>query len=196
MTKRMFFALALTLGLIPMQAQAQLPTLLTVSGSVGGGLSLASAKIFNGTSIQDANFAGFNVGGKLKVGLPLSPVIIVGHLALNQLSASQSGTDYGFQIFSAGAGIEYILVPLPLLSPYLALDAALSSSKNTKPFDSDAINRTGIGIGAGVEIGIPLSPISIDVEAKYRFANLIGKVDGEENSNYVQIWATLVFKLL
>lgn len=183
----------------PKASQAQLPTLLSLKGSVGGGYSFGTGDFKAG----DNALSGFTYGGKLKLGLPLAPVKIVGILNNTAFSATSSGIDYTTNIFGAGVGVEFEL-PLPVVSPYLALDVALQSIKTTKPFEFDATNRTGLGLGIGAEIAIPLSPISIDVEAKYRFANLIGKQDAtiggvtvsEASINYVQIMAHVMFTIL
>ena len=88
------------------------------------------------------------------------------------------------------------------ISPYLGFDIFYSKIGDTKLTSSgggmsyeqtiEGVNRTGIGLGAGLQIGIiPL--IDIDVSAKYNINNLIGKEDGEETFSTINLSASVFF---
>ncbi|MDZ7766885.1 MAG: hypothetical protein U5K00_21130 [Melioribacteraceae bacterium] len=56
----------------------------------------------------------------------------------------------------------------------------------------DGENRTGMGIGGGLDFGI-LPMVDIDISAKYNINNLIGKEEGEETFSTLNYSATVYF---
>lgn len=68
-----------------------------------------------------------------------------------------------------------------------AVETPMGIDMPTGPTDS----RVGFGIGAGVDFDLPI--ITLNVEAKYNFMNLIGKVSGEEDKRYVTLSLGVVF---
>lgn len=154
---------------------------LSIEGGIGGGASIGESDF--------SNFKGYNIGGKLKLDVPIFPFTVVGHLIHNSLDYNSVNA----KIFSVGAGVEYPILFLPVLSPYISADASMNF------FSGDAqkkINRTGLGFGVGAELKIPGLPVNFDVEAKYRFDNMFGKESGEGTVNHLQIWAQILFPLL
>jgi len=188
--KKILIILAVLLFGLPSISSAQMEVIkpFTVKGGLGGGLSLGQSDI--------SDFNGYNLGGKLKFDIKAVPFTVVGHAHYNSLSADLDilGNTYSVdtELISLGAGIEYAILPLPIISPYLSADAAMNffSGDNT-----ESTSRVGAGFGVGAEIDLPLSPVSFDVEAKYRMNNLAGKEDGEGDSNHIQIWAQIMFDL-
>ncbi len=154
------------------------------SASIGGGLATGQG------DFSDAS--GFNLGLKAKLSLPavpLRPVVIAGY---NDFS--REGITLRNRILTFGAGVEYSPISFGVVSPYLGLDAAMNilSSNIT---DAHGVARFGGGIGVGAELNLPAFPVSFDLEAKYRFNNLIGKMETELGRNHLQLGVTVGFKL-
>jgi len=184
MKKNLILGLLLSV-LCVSSAVAQLPALPSLKGGLGGGISSGAGNF--------SDFSGWNAGGKLKLELPVLPFAIVGIADYNKFSATILNTTIKSRILELGAGVEYTLLPTPVVSPYLAVDAAMH---RVNPDFGDSYTRTGFGFGVGTEIKLPLSPVSFDVEAKYRLANVIGKTTNEGSLNYVQVWAQVLFKIM
>ncbi|KER10349.1 MAG: hypothetical protein HY22_05620 [[Candidatus Thermochlorobacteriaceae] bacterium GBChlB] len=194
--------LLLALFLISSMAQAQLPTLISIRGGVGGGLSVGSqtqsVTVAGRTVNSSVSYSGWNILGKAKITPPISPFTVVGLVSYNSFSGSVSagGTTVTFSeqtsVLNPAIGIEFNILPIPILSPYLAADLGVYSTS----VSNTTRTRTGIGVGAGAELSIPLVPIAFDLEAKYRFANLIGKENNEEAFNYFQVSVMIMFKIL
>ncbi|PIO48591.1 MAG: hypothetical protein CMR00_03690 [[Chlorobium] sp. 445] len=218
---------------IAFSANAQipgLPQLLTIEGGIGGGFAsggqnLALVQRQGGLNfsdfVKDAPLSGANIAAKLKIMPPLIPLRIVGFVNYNLLSTntntsesiSVGGTTIPLNInpfapsgsrvnvLNAGAGLEFSPLPLPIITPYIGVDFGLYS---IAPEGKSAYTRYGLGAGIGIEFSPPLIPISFDIEAKYRLANLTGKENitltnaiAQENSfNYLQVSVMLMFKIL
>lgn len=168
---------------------------------IGGGLSTISSGI-SGLSYN----AGYNIAAKAKLDIPLfplTPVVTIQYYILNgsygfttpvgTLSGSTSQ-----KIFSAGIGAEYSLLPGPI-SPYLAIDLGFNNigAISYQPsilnqFSSPAISRTGIDIGAGLDISIPFL-ITFDISAKYNMLNLWGKQGGEGSISALNLDLMVLF---
>jgi len=138
------------------------------------------------------NTGNYNLGFKAKLALPavpLRPVVIAGY---NDFS--REGITLKNRILTFGAGVEYSPVSFGIVSPYLGLDAAMNilSSNAT---DAHGVTRFGGGVGIGAELNLPAFPVSFDLEAKYRFNNLVGKMETELGRNHLQIGVTVGFKL-
>lgn len=151
----------------------------------------------------------YGLKGKFK--LPVIPLTITGQVLYASFSGEGEysivpGTNpVSFETESSlltfGVGAEYSFIPGPI-SPYLAVDLFYANSGETKlssdtqganfeqTFDGE--NRTGIGVGAGLDFGL-LPMIDVDVSAKYNINNLIGKEEGEETFSTVNFTATVYF---
>lgn len=217
---------------IAFSANAQipgLPQLLTIEAGIGGGyasggqdLALVRSGSLNFNDfVRNAPLSGANISGKLKIMPPLIPLRIVGFVNYNLLSTntntsesiSVGGTTIPLNInpfapsgsrinvLNAGAGLEFSPLPLPIITPYIGVDFGIYS---ITPEGKSSYSRYGLGAGIGVEFSPPLIPISFDIEAKYRLANLTGRENitltnaiAQENSfNYLQVSVMLMFKLL
>ena len=175
-----------------------------------GGLTLVQGPDAMTKDIADGG-AGFSsaphFGVKGRFSLPLIPIAITGQVLYTKFTGDGNltpiaggpsvavETESSLLIF--GVGAEYSFVPGPI-SPYLGFDVfyansgdmKISSGSQSQTFDG--ANRTGIGLGAGLKIGIiPL--MDIDVSAKYNINNLLGKEDGEETLSTVNLSATVFF---
>lgn len=147
-------------------------------------------------------------GVKGRFSLPLIPISITGQVLYTSFSAEGDypnlpsvSVERKMSMLIFGVGAEYKLVPGPI-SPYAAFDLfytnfselenSYSSSVAGASGNNDGFSRTGIGLGAGLQIGIvPL--IDIDVSAKYNINNLIGKEDGEDTISTLNLSATVFF---
>lgn len=155
-----------------------------LSASVGGGLATGQGD-FN-------DFSGYNLGFKAKLALPavpLRPVVVAGY---NEFS--REGITLKKRILTFGAGAEYSPVSFGVVSPYVAIDAAMNIL-TTNARDAHGATRFGGGIGVGAELNPPAFPVSFDLEAKYRVNNLVGKMETEAGRNHFQIGASVGFKL-
>ena len=163
---------------------------------IGGGLSTIS----NSTSGLSYN-AGYNIAAKAKLDIPLfplTPVVFIQYYILGGSYSFANLTGSTTQkIFSAGIGAEYSLIPGPI-SPYLALDLGFNNigevtyqPSNANLPSSSSISRTGLDIGAGVDISIPFL-ITFDVSAKYNMLNLFGK-QGEGSISVLNVDLMVIF---
>jgi opacity protein-like surface antigen len=163
----------------------------------GGGLSTIS----NSNSGLSYN-AGYHLSAKAKIDIPLFPIRPVAFIQYYILNGSYSFAGFtgstSQKIFSAGIGAEYSLLPGPI-SPYLAIDFGYNNIGEVK-FEPSILNqsssasfsRTGLDIGAGVEISVPFL-ISFDVSAKYNMLNLFGKQSGEGSISVFNLNLTVLF---
>lgn len=179
--KRISILVALFFFSLPLSAQVPGVGL---SASVGGGLATGQG------DFSDAS--GYNLGFKAKLSIPavpLRPVVIAGYNNFSRESITLQN-----RILTFGAGLEYSPISFGVVSPYLGLDAAMNilSSNAT---DAHGVARFGGGVGVGAELNLPAFPISFDLEAKYRFNNLVGKMETELGRNHLQIGVTVGFKL-
>jgi opacity protein-like surface antigen len=162
----------------------------------GGGLSTIS----NSNSSLSYN-AGYHLSAKAKVDIPLFPIKPVAFIQYYILNGSYSFAGFtgstSQKIFSAGIGAEYSLLPGPI-SPYVAIDFGYNNIGEVK-FEPSILNqsssasfsRTGLDIGAGVEISVPFL-ISFDVSAKYNMLNLFGK-QGEGSISVFNLNLSVLF---
>jgi hypothetical protein len=167
----------------------------------GGGLSTIS----NDNSGLSYN-AGYHLSAKAKIEIPLipiKPVAFIQYYVLNgsYTYASPAGNlsvNASQKIFSFGFGGEIALIPGPI-SPYLALDFGYNNIGEVK-FDTpvstqsltSSISRTGLDIGAGIELTIPFF-LTFDVNAKYNMLNLFGKQGGEGAINALNLNLSVLF---
>ena len=166
---------------------------------LGGGLS-----IFSNGSSNFSYTAGYHVGAKIKLDIPLVPITPVAFVNYHFLNGtydnSSLSVSYTQKILSYGIGVEYSLLP-GLVSPYLAIDlgfnniAAGSGSFNLPAgFSSPvpSLSRTGLDIGAGAEVKIPFL-FTLDGSIKYNMMNLLNKDSGEPNLSAVVINISVLF---
>jgi hypothetical protein len=184
-------------------SMAQAPVNLSVS--VGGGLLLPQSSNLRGDMYSAYDYplskTGYDLGGKIRLGLPLSPLAFIGTVSYNSLSdnevipvALESGGSVNsryktaLSIVSAGLGVEYPLLPIPVFKPYIGADATMNfisgstkyqfdTSPETKLNSTGPTSRFGLNLDVGTLIEIPFLPFSLDLEAKYQFANLLGKTN-------------------
>jgi len=185
----------------------------SISLSATGGLTLVQGPdaLTKDISEGGAGFSSaphFGLKGRFK--LPVIPLAITGQVLYTKFTGEGNATITGGTTASVetesslllmGVGAEYKIVPGPI-SPYAAIDLFYANSGkfkykatalgSTNEITVDGENRTGIGFGAGLQIGI-LPMIDIDVSAKYNINNLIGKEDGEETFSTINLSASLSF---
>jgi hypothetical protein len=168
-----------------------------VKFGIGGGLSTISSS----TSGLSYN-AGYNIAAKAKLDIPLFPLTPVVFIQYYVMGGSYSFANFTGstkqKTFSAGIGAEYSLIPGPI-SPYLALDLGFNNIGEVtyqpsiaNQFSSPGISRTGLDIGAGVDISIPFL-ITFDVSAKYNMLNLFGKQGGEGSISVFNVDLMVIF---
>jgi|CZKP01.1.fsa_nt_gi hypothetical protein len=164
---------------------------------IGGGISTISS----GNSGLSYN-SGYNIAAKAKLDIPLfplTPVITIQYYILNGSYSFANFTGSTTQkIFSAGIGAEYSIIPGPI-SPYLAIDLGFNNIGEVSyqpsilnQYSSPAISRTGLDIGAGVDISIPFL-ITFDISAKYNMLNLWGKQGGEGSISALNLDLMILF---
>lgn len=164
---------------------------------LGGGLSTIS----NSNSGLSYN-AGYHLSAKAKRNIPLFPIRPIAFIQYYMLSGGYSFPTYTGSttqnIFSAGIGAEYSLLPGPI-SPYLAIDFGFNNIGEVKygstvppQYLYPTISRTGIDIGGGAEISIPFL-ISFDINAKYNMLNLFGKQSGESSISVFNLNLSILF---
>ncbi len=185
-----------------------------ISIGATGGLTLVQGPDGLTKDVEEGG-AGFSsephFGVKGRFSLPLVPIAITGQILYSKFTGDGEGKDdLTGQLVSAetsmsllifGVGAEYSFVPGPV-SPYLAFDLFYSKfgeqeiqqtmGNLNETITSEGLNRSGIGLGAGLKIGIvPL--IDVDISAKYNINNLLGKEDGEETVSTINLSASVFF---
>jgi hypothetical protein len=173
---------------------------MSLSGSVGGGLLVPQSSNLKGNIYSTYDYplskTGYDINGKIRLGLPVLPFAIVGIVSYNSLSDNaiipvtttspdiiNSKFNTSLSILSVGVGIEYTIIPTPIVKPYIGANAVMNFISGKENYDNNIIpesklnstSRFGLDLGVGTLIDIPILPFSLDVEAKYRFANLSGK---------------------
>ena len=168
---------------------------------IGGGISAIS-----NSNSGLSNNSGYHLSAKAKLDIPLFPIkpvvfiqyyVLDGNYGFTTPLISYSGSTTQ-KIFSFGFGGEFELIPGPI-SPYLALDFGYNNIGEIHydpaildQFSYPAVSRTGIDIGVGTEIKIPLL-FSLDISAKYNMLNLFGKPAGEGSINAVNLNLSVIF---
>jgi len=147
----------------------------------------------------------YHYGIKAKVGIPLLPLTVVGSWFYNTLKSSSDIAGNTYEVngnFSTlGLGAEMSFIPGPI-KPYLAADLLYTTFGEQKAISNGntlstagKMNRWGLGIGAGLELGF-IPKLDIDVMAKYQLNNLMGKDDGEESINTINLSVLVMFNLI
>jgi hypothetical protein len=171
----------------------------SLSWSIGGGVLLPQSSNLKGDiySIYDYPLSktGYDFNGKIRLGLPVLPFTIVGIVSYNSLSDNailpyqtingivNSKYTSLLSIVGVGIGIEYSILPFSIFKPYIGASAVMNFISGKSDYDNNiyphnklnSTSRLGLDLGVGTLIDIPLFPFSLDLEAKYRLANLTGK---------------------
>ncbi|MFQ5797605.1 MAG: outer membrane beta-barrel protein [Bacteroidota bacterium] len=174
---------------------AQVPSLVKVNLGVGGGLTAPVG------DFGDTHKVGYNVGAKLRVS-GLLPIRLVGTAYYAKLDGEELTIDLPIfgpvmvtaedaKIFQVGAGLEYELVPAPIVKPYVGGDILY----NNLDLGGGGDSRFGVGVGAGVEINLG-GVLHLDLVGKYQALNLFGKDSGENTLSQASATASLMFKLM
>jgi hypothetical protein len=195
MHRRLFlFSIIISLSQFSM---AQVPV--NLSGSIGGGFLLPQSSNLKGDIRSAYDYplskTGYDLNGKIRLGLPAFPFAIIGNVSYNSLSdngvipvATPNGlvnANYtnALSIISAGVGLEYTLLPTPIIKPYIGANAVVNFISGSGSWENNIIpesklnstSRYGLDLGVGTLLETPILPFSLDLEAQYHLANLLGK---------------------
>lgn len=170
---------------------AQVPSLVKVNLGIGGG---ATAPIGD---FGDSHKAGYNVGAKLRISGAL-PVQLVGTAYYAKLGGEEIVVPFlppialeDAKIFQVGVGLEFQLVPAPIVKPYVGGDVLY----NNLDLGGGSVSRFGVGVGGGVEINLG-GVLHLDLMGKYQALNLAGKDNGESTLSQLSATASLMFSLM
>ncbi len=145
----------------------------------------------------------YHFGLEAKFNIPLVPITPVAfidyHLMKGTGNADSMAYSTSQNIFTIGVELEYFIIHLPFVSPYVAVNASenffgkleTDVSQTGTAWTYPAENRMGGGVGVGAEITLP--PIDFDLSLKYNYFNLIGKSSGEQNINSLNLNLELLF---
>lgn len=179
-------------------SSAQVPSVVKLNLGLGGGLTAPVG------DLGDSQKSGYNVGAKLRVS-GLLPIKLVGTVYYMKLKGKEFGTPpfvitaEDGKIIQVGAGLEYQLVPAPIVKPYIGADILY----NNLDFGGEKNSRFGVGVGGGVEFNMG-GMLHLDGTVKYQFLNLIGKEDvttpagtvSEDTNSQVVATISLMFSLM
>jgi hypothetical protein len=178
-------------------SMAQVPV--NLSGSIGGGLLVPQSSNLKGDMRSAYDYplskTGYDLNAKIRLGLPALPFAIIGNVSYNSLSDNAvlpASTPNGLvnanytnalSIISAGVGLEYTMLPTPIIKPYIGANLVVNFISgsgtwgNNLNFETklNSTRRYGVDLGIGTLIETPMLPCSLDLEAQYHLANLLGK---------------------
>ena len=182
---------------------------------VGGGLSQVVSPDFYTKDVSDYGY-GFstewNVGLTAKLGLPLLPIKPRAIFMYQSFSGSgqnnsqllgkslaESDLKYSQSIITAGVGVQYNFIPVPVgPDPYLFLDilynnfGKLKTEYQSFTNESKSYSRSGLAVGLGT--AVPLVPVvNLDLQVAYQMLNLVGKDSGEKTVGVVTLDLYLMF---
>ncbi|NOX18630.1 MAG: outer membrane beta-barrel protein, partial [Chlorobi bacterium] len=180
---------------------------------VGAGYTTLSSSTSYTEPIEDGGTgfsSGIHYGAKVRIFLPLLPINIVGHFFYSPLNSKGTYTYQGVtadyensgSLMNFEAGGEFTLFPTGI-KPYLYAVFLISKfGKTTQTVTvqgttyentiTEAKNRTGLGIGAGVRFTL-LPVIDLEVAARYNINNMFGREEGEEYLNTFNLTALVLF---
>jgi len=175
---------------------------------VGGGLTQVVSPDNYKKDISDGGFgfsSEWNAGVTAKLSLPLLPIKPRAIILYHRLSGSGKyelldKLEYTQSIVTAGAGLQYNFLPLPVgPDPYLFLDllytnfSKLKQDPESDPFaDGKSISRFGLSVGIGTSV--PLVPIvNLDLQLAYQMLNIAGKETGEKTTGFLTVDLFLMF---
>jgi hypothetical protein len=146
--------------------------------------------------------ANFNFGAQARLSLPIVPLTPIIFVDYHMLRGSGSLGNYSINtsenILSAGVEAEFNVLPLPLIKPYVSIEAAYNRLGDVKvDFNGgsntvDGVSRFGGAVGIGTVFTI-LPVVDVDVSLKYHIFNLAGKDSGESNISAITLDAAFVF---
>jgi hypothetical protein len=154
------------------------------------GLAVTRRKLIRYVSFA---FSGYSAGIKAKLNLPVLPFTPVAIANFNSLGRS-GGITLQNRIMTFGLGAEYAPLSLGVVTLYLGVDVA-ANMFSSNATDAHGIMRFGGGAGVGAQVNLPGFPVALDVEAKYRFNNLVGTLDTEVGRNTLQLGVQLLFRV-
>ena len=181
---------------------------------VGGGLSQVVSPDTYTKNVGEGGLGystEWNLGLTAKLGLPLLPIkpraIFMyqslsgsGGASLLGKSLAENTVEYSQSIVTAGVGVQYNFVPVPVgPDPYIFLDVLYNNFGKLKidpePFvgyQSESASRSGLAIGLGT--AVPLIPVlNLDLQVAYQMLNLVGKESGEKTIGIVTLDLFLMF---
>jgi hypothetical protein len=163
----------------------------------------APAGYTNSVGINGLGFgSNFNFGVQARIDvplLPLTPIVFVNyHMLRGSGNVDNFTVNTSQNIWSAGVEAELNILPLPLIKPYVSIEAAINSFGDLKAdFSSFSLSQGGmtryggaIGVGAVVTV-LPI--VDLDASLKYNIFNLIGKSSGESSINALTLDLAVIF---
>jgi hypothetical protein len=158
---------------------------------IGGGLTSITSPSGYTNSIADNGEgfgSNFNFGAQIRLDIPLVPITPIFFADYHMLRGSGSANGFDVStsqnILSVGVEAEFILLPLPLIKPYVSIEAAINNfgdlKEDTNPgsVSGGSMSRFGGAVGIGTMVTI-LPIFDFDLSLKYHLFNLIGKSSGE-----------------
>ncbi|MCU7496462.1 MAG: porin family protein [Ignavibacteria bacterium] len=156
--------------------------------------------------------SGYHLEGKIKFGLDPLPLRLTGQLIYTSISGSKDNIivnpttaidlETSTSIFTVAFGAEYLFNKQSSLSPYANLELQMNAQgktnfnkvypNGTQEFSSDSRARWGLGIGAGVDVGL-MSQLDLDAGIKFNFVNLFGKMSDESGFNTFTLTLVLLY---
>lgn len=146
--------------------------------------------------------SNFNFGVQARIDAPLIPLTPIVFINYHMLRGSGNVDNYTVNtsqnILSAGVEAEFNILPLPLVKPYVSVEAALNSFGDLKAdfpgfsLSQGSMTRYGGALGVGAVITI-LPIVDLDASLKYNLFNLIGKSSGESSINALTLDLALIF---
>lgn len=182
---------------------------------VGGGLTFVLGPDAYTSSIDTAgrNFdlsSNYHLGGKFKIGVGNTPVMLGAYLYYSSFSGSQNNVvvqntaiDYetSTSLWTLGVGAEYHFNPRPF-SPYAGIDLQFNNQNdlnfkrvfpNTeRTISTSGWTRVGLAFGGGFDLAL-LPQLDLDTALKFNFLNLFGQQDGEQGFNTFTITLNLLY---
>ncbi|MCL5031252.1 MAG: porin family protein [Bacteroidetes bacterium] len=172
---------------------------------LGGGLtSLKSPDAFvNSIENNGLGFSNnYHLTAIVKFNFPLIPItpaaFIDYHILRGSGSRNSNNIETSLNIFSIGVEGELIIIPLPLVKPYVAADISynkfgdLQETSQLGSGSQPGMTRYGGALGVGAEI-TALPSIDLDLSIKYQLFNLVGKDSNESNINGITLNLILLF---
>jgi hypothetical protein len=172
---------------------------------VSAGLTDVTNPPFYTNNISDNGEAfktNYNIGFQARLDVPLSPLTPIVFIDYYMLRGSGNigGTDVTTKqnIWSVGVEAEYNILPLPVVKPYISVEAAINNfgELSTGFISGNSfqgnITRYGGALGVGAVITI-LPVVDLDASLKYHLFNLIGKSSNEPGINALTIDVALIF---
>ena len=162
-----------------MHAQTPVGSPLNVDLGVGGGVSLPTGDLSNGSNTGWHGLAKIRLHGAM-------PINIVGTGMYSRLPEKVGRESEVYWI--AGAGLEYP-IPSAVVKPYFGVDVMYVNVSNTGAGTSSA-SRGGVGFGAGVEFSLPGFG-SFDTSVKYQMLNVFCKDSNVNETTVSQVTASV-----